>query len=146
MIEQRVAPSDQGAVERKFLRRLQGGFRLVDAKSDSAGHADAPQLLEGATTAVTQLFPINRSGLAMPAAANIVHEKDIDTIETEPLLAVLERSHDPIVGIIKCVTKRQAVDPPDAVVGTRCGKSAGGLEHPPDLGAKRDLIPEAQCA
>ena len=46
MIEQRVSPSDQGAVEREFLRRLQDGFRLVDAKSDSAGRAGAPQLLE----------------------------------------------------------------------------------------------------
>ena len=65
-------------------------------------------------------------------------------IETEPLLAVLERSHDSVVGIIECVAKRQAVDPADAVVGSRREKSAGGLQHPADLAAERHFVSKTQ--
>ncbi len=85
-------------------------FDFIDTNPDGTRLTGGTKVAQGPFAALQQL---PREGLgiaAMRILADIVNEQDIDPVQTETLIAVLHRSHDPIITVVVCLIKGQGIN------------------------------------
>ena len=134
LLQQRIAPGQQKRVPLAPFHRFEQDLALVDADPDRAHRAAAAQFFERAIAALAQGAHQRRMRLRpVLVGADIVHIEDVDPRQPEPLQTVLERAHDPVIGIVVDRIERQRMA---AAVGMHAGRVRAqqaadlGREHP----------------
>ncbi len=131
LVEERVAPGEQEGVDVGLAGEADEHRRLVHADADRADDALARAADRGPDRP--------RSMAASPVVVGIVDVGDVDTVQAEPLEALLDRARDAVgavveddapagdVGVVGVVTtvERLVVD-----VGARRDRSAGRTRRP----------------
>ncbi len=137
LLQQRVAPGEQGAVQPRLLQAVEDDLGFVDAQAEAGDAAIGPELFERAEAALRREgLPVPGVPVAMGVGADVVHEQQVDALQAEPLQAVLERAHDAAVAVVVVRAERQRGGP--AVVHRLHGGI--GAHQPADLGADDEGI------
>ena len=107
LLEQRVAPGQQEAVEVAAAEQRLADLPFVDASPDGPNGARGAKLLERAVApAIEQLAHtrVRRATRSVAHHVHVVHEEDVDAILAEPFQARLVRPHHAVVRVV--VVKR----------------------------------------
>ena len=140
LLQQRVAPSQQHAVEVARLDEASARVCLVDAHADGADDAGAAQLVERAIAPVHhRLEALLEHGAVLGGPEiDVMDQGDVDLLQPEPQVRVLQRAHDTIVGIVedRCEA-RQAVL---TKVGRRLLAGLHGVHDAADLGRQHVAV------
>ncbi|KGS44318.1 hypothetical protein X961_4874 [Burkholderia pseudomallei MSHR5613] len=121
LLQQRVSAGKQRTIDIEFRHRVENHGAFIDAEANGLHCAARTQFVERAkTTSIGQLRPVVSIALAMRHAANIMNQHDVDIDHTETLLAIFERTQNPITGVVVHCLERQWIPPSFAtVVGHR---------------------------
>jgi hypothetical protein len=126
LLEQRVSPGQQHAVEIGRLDEAQAGVGFVDADADGADHAGAAQFVERLEARVDHRLEAlveDRAILDGPEI-DVVDQHDVDARDAEPEMRMFQRAHHAVVAVVEF--RHEAGQAVVAEVGRRF---LAGLRH-----------------
>jgi len=131
LLEERVAPGEQHAVEVSRLHEAHRRVGFVESEAHGLDDALAPELVRGFVGSLHRLPEalVRHLGPVRPDV-HIVQEEDVDAVEAEPQEGLLEGAHRAVIGIVHDGGMRHA--PGEARASDAAARHAG-VHAPSDL-------------
>lgn len=107
LLQQSETTSEEDQFNFDFAEQLFADFNGVNGQADRRDHALVFQIAKGSLAAFQQLRAMLVSIRASARLSYIVDIQNVDAVEAKALIAVLDRTHDGVVGKIKRLLERQ---------------------------------------
>ena len=113
LVEQRVRQRDEKEVELEALEQAGDHRRQVDSGADRPDNARGLELGERLPATPAELVETGRHAGVVPVVetVEVMDQKQIDTLEPQPLQAVLERAPHAGVAVVEIVLERETAAP-----------------------------------